>query len=252
MYGSVLRRSSFSTSSGVEVIEIPGIESLGEKNYHFWENEKKKYFNKLNYINQYKFKYAEEGYYPNYFFQGSILVFECEREENEDNSDQDEYGCYERRSDKNFEEKKIIYCPGCDKDMEMYYGICLNCGDDINMSSSINPDDPPKWMPNPKLDYEEKLKQIKKYLRFKERLKEEELKELEKEFEETIFIDCPSCDEVTEMYYGICLNCGDESEKEFAIDEYEPPKWMPESDLKGEEKAIAIREYLYEKKKKDK
>ena len=50
------------------------------------------------------------------------------------------------------------------------------------------------------------------------------------------------------MYYGICLNCGDESEKEYAINEKEKPKWMPESDLIGEEKAIAIREYLNDNK----
>ena len=70
-----------------------------------------------------------------------------------------------------------------------------------------------------------------------------------KEFEETIIIPCPTCDEDTEMYYGICLNCGDESEKVFAINEMERPKWMPNKDLIGIEKAIDIREYLNEKEK---
>ena len=168
----------------------------------------------------------------------------------ESNCEEDEYESNNKYKDEDYEEKKIIYCPNCDKDEEMYCGICLICGDDVNMVYAINPDKPPKWMPNPKLNYKEELKEIKEYLRFKERLTEEEIKDLDKEFEETIIIPCPTCDEDTEMYYGICLNYGDEFEKEYPINEKEKPKWMPELDLIGEEKAIAIREYLKEKEKK--
>ena len=53
------------------------------------------------------------------------------------------------------------------------------------------------------------------------------------------------------MYYGICLNCGNESEKVFAINEKERPKWMPDKDIIGIEKAIDIREYINEKEKKN-
>ena len=62
-----------------------------------------------------------------------------------------------------------------------------------------------------------------------------------------MFIFCPSCDEIAENYYGICLNCGDESEKEFAINKNNLPKWMPNSDLKNINLAIEIRKYLKEK-----
>ena len=132
----------------------------------------------------------------------------------------------------------------------MYYGICLNCGDNSDMSEAINPKYPPKWLPNPNLDDSERKNQVKGYLAFNERLDEEELNELmfEKEFGETIIIYCPNCDEVCEMYYGICLNCGDDSEKEFALNNNESSKWMPSSDLEDLDKTKAIREYLNRKK----
>ena len=47
------------------------------------------------------------------------------------------------------------------------------------------------------LKWEEKIKLVKEYLRFQERLNVEEFNTLYKEFEETLFIYCPSCDEVT-------------------------------------------------------
>ena len=236
-------------------IEIQGIgsnESIAEKNYHFWENKKKKYFDKLNYIKEYIFKYAEYGYIPMLYYKDNKYICECEQKEKDSEEEEDEFGFNNIQKDIDYEEKKSIYCPGCDEYEEMYFGICLKCGDDSNMSEAINPDKPPKWMPNPKLNDDEKLKEIKDYLRFTERLTEEEIKGLEKEFEETIFLYCSSCDEVSEMYYGICLNCGDESEKEYVINEMERPKWMPDIDLVGIEKAIAIKNYISEKEKEEK
>ena len=52
----------------------------------------------------------------------------------------------------------------------MYFGICLKCGDDANMTGEINPKNPPKWLPYPNLEYNDRLKQVKEYVRFSERL----------------------------------------------------------------------------------
>ena len=52
----------------------------------------------------------------------------------------------------------------------MYFGICLKRGDDANMTGEINPKNPPKWLPYPNLEYNDRLKQVKEYVRFSERL----------------------------------------------------------------------------------
>ena len=90
-------------------------------------------------------------------------------------------------------------------------------------------------------------KRIFKIQRFKERLSLEELNDYVKEFKETILIYSPTCDELMEIYYGICLNCGDDSEKKFALNKKALSIWMPNDDLKGVDKALAIRKYLKEK-----
>ena len=123
-------------------IEIPGIkknESCAERNYHFWENNKKKYFDKKNYINKYVFKYAEYGYIPMDYIEDGKYIYECELKES-DCEEEYEYGYNNNKSEyMDCEEKKIIYCPGCDENEKMYYGICLKCGDDANMVNCNKP-----------------------------------------------------------------------------------------------------------------